>query len=105
MLLLQDKTDPVEEEGGEKCSEENEIVAKKGDVLFSFPVVAWGIPPGSPRRRFLSLIFHVAGEQLLLQLLRLLEMEGCNQKRSTISCLLIRGKACCNAIIWRRLKI
>ena len=41
MLLLQDKTDPVEEEGGEKCSEENEIVAKKGDVLFPFP----GVPP------------------------------------------------------------
>ena len=37
-----EETDPVEEEGGEKCSEENKIVAEKGDILFPFPV----IPPG-----------------------------------------------------------
>ena len=35
-----DLTDPVEEEGGKKCSEENKIVAKKGNILLPFPVVA-----------------------------------------------------------------
>ena len=34
------KTDPVEEEGGKKCSEENKIVAKEGDIFIPFPVVA-----------------------------------------------------------------
>ena len=34
-----DMTDPVEEEGGKKCSEENKIVAKKGDIFLPLPVI------------------------------------------------------------------
>jgi len=67
------KANPVEEEGGEKCSEENKVVAKKGDILLPFPVVPRGISPSSPARSWLlSLIFHIASKQLLFQLLRLL---------------------------------
>jgi len=67
------EANPVEEEGGEKCSEENKIVAKKSDVLLTFPVIARGISSGSPARFwFLSLILHVSSEQFLFQLFRLL---------------------------------
>jgi len=33
------KPNPVEEEGGKKCSEENKIVAKKGDIFIPLPVI------------------------------------------------------------------